>query len=36
VTLADGSTVMEYDVPAGNAVTACGNVLYVDLRMKGS
>jgi hypothetical protein len=25
---------MEYDVPAGNAVTACGNVLYIDLRQK--
>ncbi len=34
VTLSDGSTVIEYDVPAGNAVTACGNVLYIDLRQK--
>ncbi len=34
VTLPDGSTVIEYDVPASNTVTACGNVLYVDLRSK--
>ncbi|MCL6642831.1 MAG: S8 family serine peptidase [Candidatus Bipolaricaulota bacterium] len=34
VTLPDGSTVIEYDAPAGNTVTACGNVLYVDLRQK--
>ncbi|GBC76034.1 Bacillopeptidase F [bacterium HR07] len=32
VTLADGSTVSEYDVPASKAVTACGDILYVDLR----
>ncbi len=35
VTLTDGNTLAEYDVPAGNAVTACGNILYVDLRKKG-
>ncbi|MFN4218199.1 MAG: S8 family serine peptidase [Candidatus Bipolaricaulia bacterium] len=35
VTLTDGSTVTEYDVPASNAVTACGDILYVDLRQKG-
>lgn len=35
VTLPDGSTVTEYDVPANNAVTACGDILYVDLRQKG-
>ncbi|MCX8102926.1 MAG: S8 family serine peptidase [Candidatus Bipolaricaulota bacterium] len=35
VTLPDGSTLAEYDVPASNAVTACGNILYVDLRPKG-
>ncbi len=35
VTLSDGSTVMEYDVPGGNVVTACGSILYVDLRLKG-
>lgn len=34
VTLTDGSTVSEYDVPASKAVTACGDVLYVDLREK--
>lgn len=34
VTLADGSTVTEYDVPASNAVTACGDILFVDLRPK--
>jgi subtilisin family serine protease len=34
VTLLD-SKIAEFDVPAGNAVTACGNVLYVDLRSKG-
>ena len=35
VTLTDSSTVIEYDVPASNAVTACGDILYVDLRKKG-
>ncbi|MEM4402244.1 MAG: S8 family serine peptidase, partial [Candidatus Caldarchaeum sp.] len=35
VTLPNGSTVTEYDVPASNAVTACGDILYVDLRQKG-
>lgn len=30
-----GSTVTEYDVPASNTVTACGDILYVDLRPKG-
>lgn len=35
VTLSDGNTVTEYDVPASNAVTACGDILYVDLRQKG-
>lgn len=34
VTLLDGSTVTEYDVPTNNAVTACGDILYVDLRQK--
>jgi subtilisin family serine protease len=34
VTLMDGNTIVEYDVPNGNAVTACGNILYVDLRKK--
>ena len=33
VTLLD-SKIAEFDVPAGNAVTACGHVLYVDLRQK--
>jgi len=35
VTLTDESTVSEYDVPAGNAVTACGSILYIDLRSRG-
>lgn len=34
VTLSDGSTLVEYDVPSGNTATACGNILYVDLRKK--
>lgn len=34
VTLSDGSTTVEYDVPAGNTVTACGNILYIDLSQK--
>ncbi len=34
VTLPDGSTLIEYDVPASNTVTACGNILYVDMRPK--
>ncbi len=34
VTLTDGSTVAEYDVPGSNAVTACGDILYVDLKQK--
>lgn len=34
VTLSDGSTVIEYEVPTKNTVTACGNVLLVDLRAK--
>jgi hypothetical protein len=35
VTLPDESTLIEYGVPSGNAVTACSNILYVDLRSKG-
>ncbi len=33
VTLLNGSLV-EFDVPAGNTVIACGNILYIDLRKR--
>lgn len=33
VTLPNGSLV-EFDVPAGNSVIACGNILYIDLRKR--
>ncbi|MDW8111180.1 MAG: S8 family serine peptidase [Candidatus Bipolaricaulota bacterium] len=33
VTLPTGD-VVEFDVPAGNSVIACGNILYIDLRRR--
>ncbi|MCI2430476.1 S8 family serine peptidase [Candidatus Acetothermia bacterium] len=33
VTLPNGD-LLEFDVPAGNSVIACGNILYIDLRRR--